>query len=141
MSHSLFEDDTLIFCKNSKKQFTFHCWLLMWFEALSGLKIDLKKNERIPIGDVEALALELGCKVGNLPTTCLGLLLGARYESVGARDGVEECFIRRLAMWKRQYISKSGRATLIRSTLSSMLVCMLFLFHIPRSVETRLDQI
>ena len=44
----------------------------MWFEALLGIKINLEKSELIPIGDVEgveALAAELGCKVGNLPAT------------------------------------------------------------------------
>ena len=46
---------------------------------------------------------------------------------VGAWDGVEERF-RRLAMWKGQYISKGERATLIRSTLSSLSVYMLSLF-------------
>ena len=44
----------------------------MWFEACSGLKINLEKSELIPIGDVhnmEEFAKVLGCKVGTLPTT------------------------------------------------------------------------
>ena len=91
--HLLFVDDTLIFDKYSQDQITFHFWLLMWFEALSGLKINLEKSESILIGrveDVETLAAELGCKVGSLPTTYLGLPLGVWYKSVGAWDGVEE---------------------------------------------------
>ena len=87
MSRSLFADDRLIFCKNSHDQITFLCWLLMQLENLTVLKINLEKSEIIPIGrvdDVEALAPKLGCKVGSLPTTYLGLPLGARYTSVGA---------------------------------------------------------
>lgn len=37
----------------------------MWFEACSGLKVNLEKSELIPIGSVdqvEELALELGYK-------------------------------------------------------------------------------
>lgn len=50
----------------------------MWFEAILGLTINLEKSELISIAlaNIEELALELGCKVGNLPTTYLGLPLG-----------------------------------------------------------------
>ena len=84
---------------------------------------------------------ELGCKVGTVPTTYLGLSLGAQYKSVGAWDGVKERFRKRSAMWKRQYISKGRRATPVRSTLSSLPIYLLFVFHIPRTVRLRLDQI
>ena len=46
--------------------------LLMWFEALSGLRINLEKSELYPIGrviDVVALATVVGCKVGSLSAT------------------------------------------------------------------------
>ncbi|RVW54091.1 hypothetical protein CK203_080433 [Vitis vinifera] len=49
-----------------------------------GLKINLKKSEIIPIGaveDVEKAAAVFGCKVGNFPTTYLGLPLGAPHNS------------------------------------------------------------
>ena len=55
--------------------------------CLLGLRINLEKSEFYPIGrvvDMEALATVLGSKVGSLPTTYLGLLLGARYNSMGA---------------------------------------------------------
>ena len=44
-------------------------------------------------------------------------------------------------MWKRRYISKGGRLTLIRSTLSSMLVYFMSLFYLPRKVRLRLEKI
>ena len=50
---------------------------------------------------MEVLADELGCKVGCLPSTYLGLPLGAHFKSVAAWDGVEERFMKRLGMWKR----------------------------------------
>ena len=42
----------------------------MWFEALSGLKMNLSKIEIFPIGgreNIEVLTAELGCKDGSLP--------------------------------------------------------------------------
>ncbi|KAJ9696951.1 hypothetical protein PVL29_008942 [Vitis rotundifolia] len=144
ISHLLFADDTLVFCEESADQMTYLSWLLMWFEACSGLKINLEKSELISVGrvhDIEGLALELGCKVGRLPSCYLGLPLGAPFNSLAVWDGVEERFRRRLAMWKRQYISKGGRLTLIRSTLSSMPIYFMSLFHLPRKVKLRLEKI
>ena len=69
----------------------------------------------IPVGrvhNIEGLALELGCKVGGIPCY-LGMPLRATFNSLAVWDGVEERFCRRLAMWKRHYISKGGRLTLI----------------------------
>ena len=65
----------------------------MWFEAISGLSINLNKSEILLVGkveNVELLAFELGCKVGALPFTYLGLPLGAPHKSVVVWDGVEE---------------------------------------------------
>ncbi|RVW40176.1 LINE-1 retrotransposable element ORF2 protein [Vitis vinifera] len=97
ISHLLFADDTLVFCKPSQDQLTYLSWLLMWFEAASGLRINLEKSELIPIGRVENmddLAWEFGCSLGSLPTTYLGMPLGAPFKSVTVWDGVEERFRR-----------------------------------------------
>ena len=102
------------------------------------------KSEIFPIGgreNVEALTTELGCKTGFLPTTYLGLPLGAPHKSVGIWDLIEERFRRRLATWKRQYISKGGRVTLIRSTLSNLPIYFMYLFQNPSLVCKRLEKI
>ncbi|RVW49042.1 hypothetical protein CK203_080976 [Vitis vinifera] len=84
ISHLLFADDTVVFCEESQDQLTNLSWLLMWFEACSRLRVNLEKSELIPVGrvnDIEDLALELGCKVGGLPSCYLGLPLGAPFKS------------------------------------------------------------
>ena len=142
--HLLFADDTLVFGEESLDQKTYLSWLLIWFEACSGLKINLEKSELIPVGrvnDIEGLALEWGCKVGGLPSCYLGLPLGAPFNSLAVWDGVEERFRKRSAMWKRQYISKGGRLTLISSTLSNMPIYFMSLFYLPRKVRLRLEKI
>ena len=84
VTHLLFADDTFVFYKDSREQLVYLNWILMWFEALSGLKINLSKSALVTMGSVEnleSLALKLGCKVGSLPTTYLGLPLGAKHNS------------------------------------------------------------
>ena len=144
ITHLLFADDTLVFCEPSIDQVSYLSWLLMWFEAMSGLKVNLDKSEIIAVGrveNVEELALEFGCKVSKFPSSYLGLPLGARYKEEAIWDGVEERPRKRLSFWKRQYISKGGRMNLIRSTLSSMPIYCMSLFHMPRSVSLRLERI
>ena len=95
----------------------------MWFEVISRLSINLNKSEILSMGrveNVEVLASKLGYKVGTLPSTYLGLPLGAPHKSMVVWDGVEERMRKRLALWKRQFISKGRRITLIQSTLVSM---------------------
>ena len=73
----------------------------MWFEAMSGLKINLEKSELIPIEEVTNLkdfVRALGCKEGSLPSTYLGLPLGAPCKSSRVWDGVEERFLKKISI-------------------------------------------
>lgn len=47
---------------------------------------------------------------------------------------VEERFTRRPVMWKRQYLLKGGRLTLIKSALSSLPIYHMSLFVISKNV-------
>jgi hypothetical protein len=83
VSHLLFVDDTIIFCDADPSKIEHLGCVLTWFEAISGLKINLGKSEMVPVGDVpnmEELACILGCKRAlraSLPMKYLGLPLGA----------------------------------------------------------------
>ena len=87
-------------------------WILLCFEALSTccvVRVNLDKSVIFLVGEMEnvdQLAHELGCKVGALPSMYLGLSLGARHYAVSVWEGIEERFRKRLASWKRLYISK-----------------------------------
>ncbi|RVX19454.1 LINE-1 reverse transcriptase-like [Vitis vinifera] len=93
ISHLFFADDTIVFCEANKEHLTYLSWILLWFEAASGLRINLDKSEIIPVGvveEIEEMAVELGCRVGSLPSHYLGLPLGAPNKATSVWDGVEE---------------------------------------------------
>ena len=122
VSHLLFVDDTLIFCDAFLTQIEHLRFVFTWFAAISGLKINLSKSEIVPVGNVlnlEDLMLVLGCKTASLLMKYLGLPLGAQFkESIW--NPIIEKMERRLAGWKRLYLSKGGKVTLIKSTLSNL---------------------
>ena len=104
----------------------------------------MAKSEIIPVGEVDEideLAVELRCRVGSLPSQCMGLPLGAPNKAHSVWDGVEERVRRRLALGKQQYISKGGRITLIKNTLASMPIYQMSLFRMPKIVARRLEKV
>ena len=48
---------------------------------------------------------------------------------------------RRLAEWKRLYLSKGGKITLIKSTLFSLPMYFLSLLPLPRKVANRMEKL
>ena len=105
------------------------------------LKVNVSKSEMVPIGEVNnmhALAKILGCRVGSLPMTYLGMPLGMSHKSSPIWNPILEKIERKLTGWKKLYSSKGGRLTLLKSTLSS-LPTYFFLFspflHVSNKVE------
>ena len=142
--HLLFADNTLIFCKANSDHLRYLSWVFLWFGAIFGLKVNRDKSEAIPIGRIESLedvVLVMGCRVVKLPTFYLGLPLGASFKSLRVWDAVKERSRKRLSLWKRQYLSKGGRLTLIKSTLSSLSINFLSLFVVSWKVHARLEKI
>jgi hypothetical protein len=71
--------------------------------------------------------------------TYLGMPLGASFKSISIWNGFIEKVERRLAGWKKLYLSKGGRVTLIHNTLSSIPTYYLSMFPIPVSVAKKLE--
>ncbi|RVW24910.1 putative mitochondrial protein [Vitis vinifera] len=108
VSHLLFADDTIIFCKTRKEQLTNLSWILAWFEAASGLRINFAKSVLIPVGEVDELE-ELVVELGEN----------------------EE----KTSLVEKTIHLKGGRITLIKSTLASIPIYLLSLIHIPNPKE------
>ena len=120
----------------------FLSWVI-WSEASFELSINWDKSELILVGslkNMDELAVEHGCRVGSLPTDYLGLPLGEAHKSVVVGDGVEERLRKRLACWKRSYLSR-GRITLIKSTLTSMPIYQMSLVRMPKAVVNQMEKI
>ena len=102
------------------------------------------KSEIVPIGEVsntQTLANILQCRVGSVPMTCLVMSLGTSYKTASIWNPILERMEKKLSGWKRLYLSKGGRLTLLKSTLSSLPIYYLSLFTILKAMAIRLERI
>ena len=73
------------------------------------MKVNVHKCEMVPIGevdDVHALADILGCRVGTLPMSYLGMPLGASHNSPSIWNPILEKIEWKLAGRKKLYLFK-----------------------------------
>ena len=144
MTHLLFADDTLVLCDADLGQILFLRLVLFWFEVVFGLKINMGKFELVPMGvvpNIVDMVDVLGCKQDSFPMKYLGLPLGANVRDRSIWNPIIEKVERRLAGWKRLYLSKGGKVTLIKSTLSNLPTYFLSLFPIPVEFANRIEQL
>ena len=142
ISHLLFANDTILFCDDSRDQVLSIRLALSCFQAFTGLSVNVGKSEIVPVGEVgniDALANILRCRVGSLPMKYLGMPLGTPYKTASVWNPILERMEKKLSGWKRLYLSKGGRLTLLKSTLSSLPTYYLSLFVIHVVVADRLE--
>ena len=92
------------------------------FQAFTG-KVNAGKSEIVPVGEVgkiNAFATILRCRVDSLPMKYLGMQLGTPYKTASVWNSILERIEKKLSGWKRFYLSKGGRLTLVKITLSSL---------------------
>ena len=98
----------------------------------------------VPVGGVpnlEVLVGLLGCGQSSLPLKYLGLPLGAKFKDLPDWNPILERMERRLASWTRIYLSKGGKVTLIKSSLSSLPTYFLSLLPLPGKLAKRMEKL
>ena len=78
-------------------------------------------------------------QVGSLLMIYLGMPLGTLYKTTSIWNPILERMEKKLSSWKRLYLSKGGRLTLLKRTFSSLPTYNISLFTIPKAMATRLE--
>ncbi|CAL1355597.1 unnamed protein product [Linum trigynum] len=123
VTHLLFADDTLTFCDASADQVVNILVVLVCFQSITGLKINLDKSTMFTVGDIpepDYFATILGCKWSNDPSKYLGLPLGDRPNAAAIWNPAVDKYQRRLQGWMNRHLSLGARLTLDCSTLNSL---------------------
>jgi len=145
LSHLQFADDTLIFGVFDIQSWANLVNIIRDFCKDSGLKVNIEKNSLVGINCVveesESLAASLGCQKLDWPITYLGLPLGDNPRSKSFWDPVLFKVAKRLAGWKRGFLSKGGKLTLIQSVLSALPTYFMSIFKMPIGVADEMEKI
>lgn len=124
ISHLQFANDTLFFAETDKQGWENLIDIVRQFCAESGLKINFEKSNLMGINctseENEELASFLGCTEESWPVCYLEMPLGGNPRSKTFWDPVVSKVIKRLEGWKKGFLSKGGKMTLINSVLSTI---------------------
>ena len=145
ISHLQFADDTIFFLTEDEEVWNNLLQVLNLFCSVSGLKINKAKCFLAGINSesekLNRMAVSWGCEVGCWPIKYLGLPLGGRPRAIKFWDPVVETMEKRLQSWKKAFLSRGGRLTLIQSVLGSLPIYYMSLFKIPCGVRGRLEKL
>ena len=145
VSHLQFADDTLLFMEADHTYFLNLLKILKVFHSFSGLRVNLSKSALLGINTEAVLLQDLAdlssCELGDWPIKYLGLPLGGNPRQIDFWDPVVTKVGKRLASWKKAFLSRGGRVTLIQSVLAALPIYYLSLFRASIRVLNTLEKL
>ncbi|XP_052114210.1 uncharacterized protein LOC127745486 [Arachis duranensis] len=125
ISHLMFADDLLLFCKARKSQVVCVMHALQSFCRASGMKINLDKSKAMCSKNVNNRRKELFTGVSSIRfTQDLGKYLGVNLHHARVTraffNGIVDKIKGRLANWKGRLLNRAGRLCLINSVAASI---------------------
>lgn len=90
---------------------------------------------------VQRTADSLLCKVGKLPFTYLGLLIGGNSSGLDLWEPIMDRMGKKLATWKSKMLSIGGRLTLLKASLTSLPVYFMSLFRMPKGIADKIGKL
>jgi hypothetical protein len=111
---------------------------MIFFEKISGMRINYHKSDLIPINldeeETQAYAKTFCCKIGKFPFVYLGVPL--HYEKLRREDiqPVVDKIMKKIAGWKGRLLSFGARLTLLKACLASIPIYLMSIIKLPKWV-------
>jgi hypothetical protein len=131
-----YADDTIVFSSVEDYHLKNLKCCLVWFECLSGMRINYHKSEIVPINvsskECIKIARFFSCPLGDFPIKYLGVPL--RYEKLRREDiqPLVDKILKKIVGWRGKLLSQAAKLTLIRSCLASIPVYLLSFIKFPK---------
>jgi hypothetical protein len=131
-----YADDTILFSKAEESAVKNLKCVLMWYEQISGMRINFHKSELVPLNldqeEAHRFAHIFSCPLGNFSIKYLGVPL--RYDNLTREDiqPLVDKILKRIAGWQGRLLSLVARAMLIKTCLASIPVYLLSFIKFPK---------
>jgi len=131
-----YADDTILFSTNDEQSLRNLKCTLVWFEKISGMRINYHKSELIPLNleedETHRIAHIFHCPVGSFPIKYLGIPL--HFDKLRREDvqPLVDKILRKIASWKGKLLSHAARVVLIKTCLASIPVYLLSFIKFPK---------
>jgi hypothetical protein len=139
-----YADDTLLIMSADVAQVRVLKEALSKYSLSTGLKINYGKSQLIPINVPDdlasTLATEIGCQIGQMPFTYLGLPLGTTHPSIRDLSPLV-CRLERKLSSSSSFLPQGARLQLINSALSSLPLHFLCTLKLPPGLTKQFDRI
>ncbi|BAB10772.1 unnamed protein product [Arabidopsis thaliana] len=143
VTHLLFVDDSLFFCKASKKQCGVILEILKHYETVSGQQINFTKSS-IQFGHKvdDSLKAEIKATLGITNLGGMGSYLGLP-ESLGGSKTKIFSFVRdrlqnRINGWSAKFLSKGGKEVMIKSVATALPTYVMSCYRLPKTITSKL---
>jgi len=131
-----YADDTILFSKAEESALENLKCILMWYEQLSGMKVNFHKSELVPMNldldDAQRFAQIFSCPVGSFHLKYLGVPLHFGNLSRDDIQPLVDKILKRIAGWRGKLLSLAARAMLIQTCLASIPVYLLSFIKFPK---------
>lgn len=144
ITHLQYADDTMIMVEGSELDIINLKFLLLCFEAMSGLKINFDKSEVMimgyPLEEQHRIADNLNCKLSSFPVTYLGMPLSDSRILIKDLEPVIGRVKAKAEPWQGRFTSKGSKSVLIDSCMSSLPMYMMGGYEFPEGVHGAFDK-
>lgn len=139
ITHLLFADDSLLFCKAEANQVQSIRDILTLYESCSGQKINLDKSSIFFSRNTKKEQKEAICEV--LPGVTmqdhskylgLPLVLGRSKKSIFSY--IKERVTKKIKSWKSKFLSAAGKEVLLKSVVQALPVYTMSCFRLPKGL-------
>ncbi|RHN51489.1 putative RNA-directed DNA polymerase [Medicago truncatula] len=124
LSHLQFADNTLLLGEKSWANVRALRAVLVFFEAVSGLKVNFHKSMLVGVNITDSWLNEaaaiLRCKMGKIPFLYLGLPISGNPQRLSVWEHAVNRIKSRLSGWQSWFLSFGGRLTLLKSVLTTL---------------------
>jgi hypothetical protein len=145
VTHLQYADDTMILLDPCEEGISNLKLILLCFEDLSGLKINLSKSEAVVVGRPTVEKIRIGhllnCNLVDFPITYLGLPVSDKRLHVSDWDFLTGKVGHRVDPWQGLFLSSAGRLELTNSCLSSLPMFAMSLYMLFETTHEAMDRV